>query len=66
MKMAVITVTKRPIVFIWAFTLTSCFAANASQAMLVMVIYVERTLTWMAGPMLIYTVLRMPPTTARR
>ena len=46
--------------------LIPCTAVSASLVMLAMAISVERTQIWMDGPMLIWCVWRMPPTTAKR
>lgn len=57
---------KMQIAYIWACTPSQCSAVNASQDMLGMGGFVERTVTWMDGLTLICHVWRTPLITAKR
>lgn len=65
-RMVATTAIKMRTVYIWASTPSQCSAVNASQDMLGMAGFVERTVTWMDGLTRICRVWRTPLITAKR
>ena len=65
-RMVATTAIKMQTVSTWASTPNPCSDVSASQGMLGMAIFAEKTLTWMDGPILTCCVWRMLPTTAKR
>lgn len=65
-RMVATTAIKMRTAYIWASTPSQCSAVNASQDMLGMAGFAERTVTWMDGLTLICLVWRTPLITAKR
>lgn len=65
-QMAHMTATRMPSATTSATSVIPCTAVSANQAMLATASSVEKTLTWMGGPMRTLSVWPMPLTTVKR